>query len=312
MAFTTGTATDHHDLLTKLKDYLDLQGWTINDYAIGATLTDVSRLYVTGPGIVGGQQVNVSLQSEANSGLNAYAWRFGAHPDYDAALPFGSQLNNSPIHYFLLWPNEMDYWFYVNDRRFIVIAKIGVYYMSMYAGFFLPYALPEEYPFPYFLGGSYNSLVAYNTVNSGLRSFCDPGTGAASYLARENLQWQSIKNSNQVTNTSDSYSGLGSLGAHTWPYRGPMAEDDVNASGEIAWSFFRLLRPLANGKMPLWQVHIMDIYNAECAGVLDDVFATGGFNRVPEQIVTVGADDYRLFININRNTPKQYFAVREA
>src|SRR3546814_13562475 len=62
----------------------------------------------------------------------------------------------SPIHYFLLWPNAMTYWFYVNDRRLVVVAKIGVYYMSLYAGFFLPYALPDEYSYPYFVSATIN------------------------------------------------------------------------------------------------------------------------------------------------------------
>lgn len=312
MPFTTGTATDHHDLMDKLQAYLDLQGWTINEFSIGATLTDVSRLYVTGPGPVGGQPVHISMQSEALSGANAYAWRFCAHPNYDPGLPFGQQRNNSQMMYFLLWPNEMDYWFYVNERRFIVIAKIGVYYMSMYAGFFLPYALPSEYPFPYYLGGTFNSLQVYNLADAGMRSFADPGTAAACYMSREDQNWQPIRNSSQGANTVDAYSGLGAEGACIWPYRNPMAEGNTNTSAEIAWSFFRLLRPLANGKTPMWQATILDVASRTMAGVLDDVFVTGGFNRAPEQVVEIDSEDYRLFININRNTPKHYFAVREA
>lgn len=311
MAFTTGTATDHHDLLEQLKDYLDAEGWTINDFALGATLTDPSRLYVTGPGQVGGQQVNVSILSEANSGTNAYAWRLGAHPDYDPDLAFGNQVNNSPVVYYRLWPNTMDYWFYVNDRRFIVIAKIGTYYMSMYAGFFLPYALPTEYPFPYFIGATSQQLGPYNTPDAGVRSFCDPGPGAAFYMTRTGFAWQNLMCSFAASNVVDSYGGLGGSGGTIWPYKQIQGEDDNNASAEIAWSWFRLLRPLANGKMPMWQCNILDAATETLAGTLDGVFATGGFNRVPEQIVTVDTQDYRLFININRNTPKHYFAVEE-
>jgi hypothetical protein len=35
MAFTTGTATDYHDLLLALKTYLLAQGWTINAWSAG-------------------------------------------------------------------------------------------------------------------------------------------------------------------------------------------------------------------------------------------------------------------------------------
>jgi hypothetical protein len=84
-----------------------------------------------------------------------------------------------------LWQNSIDYWFYVNNTRVIVIAKIGVYYISMYAGFFLPYALPAEYPYPYFIGATYPTLQPYNLNNAGMRSFCDPGQGAAYYMRRD-------------------------------------------------------------------------------------------------------------------------------
>lgn len=312
MAFETGTVTDYRDLLDKLHTFLLAEGWTINDFNLGATLTDVSNLNVTGPGIVGGQKPNVSIQTAANSGTNAYAWKVCGHQTYVSGRPYGQQPNNSPIHYFLLWPNEMTYWFYVNDRRFVVVAKIGVYYMSMYAGFFLPYAQPDEYPYPYFIGATSSNLYVYNLPDAGIRVFCDPGPGGASYMARQTLGWQSIQNANFASNAVDSYSGAGNEGGVIWPYRNLQVENDVNASREIAWSFFRLMRPLLNGAMPLYQVHILDAANETLAGVLDGVYATGGFNRVPEQVVTVDSQDYRLFINVNRNTPKHYFAMEEA
>jgi hypothetical protein len=309
MAFTTGTATDHHDLMEQLKDYLVTEGWTVQEWDLGATLLDPTTLVVTGPGITGGQLVNVSVQSEADSPSNSYAWKVGGHPDYDSGLDWGLQLNNSPIKYFLLWPNAMDYWFYVNDRRFIVVAKIGSYYMSMYAGFFLPYALPDEYPFPYFIGATTDSLLPYNYDNSGMRSFHDPGGNGAAYLIRETLVWRSLTNSNDSNNDVDSYSGRD--GAMTWPLRTPSAESTTNTLNDITWSWARLLRPLANGVMPMWQVHVLDSLDGTMAGILDGVFMTGGFNRSPEQVVVYSAQDYRLFINVNRATPKHFYAIEE-
>jgi hypothetical protein len=311
MAFETGTVTDYRDLMDKLHTFLVAESWTINDFNLAGTLTGVSNLNVTGPGIVGGQRPNVSIQTDASSGVNAYAWKVCCHQTYVSGRAFGTQPNNSPIHYFLLWPNAMTYWFYVNDRRLVVVAKIGVYYMSMYAGFFLPYALPDEYPYPYFVGATTNQLLVYNQPDAGLRTFCDPGPGAASYMARQTLSWQSIVNSNFAANVVDSYSGAGNEGAVVWPFRNLQVEDDFQASRDVAWSFFRLMRPLLNGVMPMFQLHILDAANETLAGVLDGVFITGGFNRVPEQVVEVDTQDYRLFINVNRNTPKHYFAMEE-
>lgn len=284
--------------------------WSIQEWVLGATLADPSTLVTTGPGIVGGQLVNLSFKSEADTGTNAYAWKVYGHPDYDSGLGVGLQLNNSPVRYFLLWPNAITYWFYVNNRRIIVVAKIGSYYMSMYAGFFLPYALPAEYPFPYYIGATWNTLAPYNEDNSGVRGFFDPGAAGAVYQIRETLLWRSLTNSNNSANDVDSYSAID--GAMTWPLRNPALQNDTNTESEIAWSQFRLLRPLIGGIMPMWQVHILDSIDRTMVGVLDGVFVTGGFNRSPEQIVTFSGQNYRHFINTNRATPKHFFTIEES
>lgn len=311
MAFTSGSTTDYKDLLGKLKDFLDTNGWTINSFAAGASLTDVGHLYVTGPGQVGGQPVNVSIQTANNPALNAYAWKVCGHTTYDSGADFGNQPTNGPIHYLLLWPNAMDYWFYVNDRRFIVVAKIGTYFMSMYAGFFLPYAQPDEYPYPFYVGATFNALDVYNRANSGVRSFMDPGIGGASYLPRQSLAWLSLTNSGDADNVVDNHYSIGNS-VCTWPLRQLQANDTAGATDDIAWTFFANIRPLKNGNTPMWQVNILDGQNNCLAGVLDGVFVTSGFNRAPEQVVSVDAQDYRLFINVNRNDPKHYFAVEES
>lgn len=309
MAIETGTATDHHDLLDKLETFLVAEGWTVNNSVPAATLLDSALLEVTGPGFIGGQQPNISIATEADSGLNAYAWKFCAYPTYDSALDFGLQNMSSAIPYYLLWPNAMDYWFYVNDRRFIVVVKIGVYYMSMYAGFFLPYALPAEYPFPYFIAGSATSLRVYNENASGIRAFVDPGPNCGWLMSQDSASWTAVGNHGNTSNTVDSFSNP--PGAVIWPFRNPQSDSNTPV-WNMSQAWFNKMRPLANGKTPMWQAHICDHTENVMAGVLDGVFITGGFNRTPEQIVSIGADDYRLFININRSTPKHFFAIEEA
>lgn len=307
MAFTTGTATDYHDLLLALKTYLLAQGWTIDSYAAGATIVDPAHLYLTAPGNVGGQQPKIAILTDCNTVSNAYAWQICAYPTYDAVRAFGTQDNNSPITHFNLWQNTIDYWFYVNDTRFIVVAKIGTYYVSCYAGFFLPYALPAEYPYPYFIGATYPTLQPYNLNNAGMRSFCDPGDGAAYYMRRGSLTWFKFANSYQEANSDDDYAGF--KGPVIWPFRSPYANG--GDSNDMGAGFCFYMRPPVGGKMPIYQCQIIDADERVIAGALDGVFATGGFNRVAEQTVVDGGTTYRLFIQQNRNTPKGFFAVEE-
>lgn len=308
MAYTTGSATDYHDLLAKLKDYLDAQGWTINLYQAAGSMTGKAKLYVTGPGSEGGQQPNVSIDTEARTSDNSYGWRVCAHTTYNADAPFGSQQSNSPIHYFNLHQNALDYFFYVSDRRFIVIAKIGVVYLSMYAGFFLPYALPEEYPFPYYVGATARELRPYSYANAACRSFCDPGQGSASYMRRVSLDWGTLNNDYWADNAFDNEAGY--YGPVTWPYRNPTGYLPDN-DDDFAKGLFKTMRPLKNGKMPIWQVQIVDSQARSFVGLLEGVFATGGFNRIAEQIVSYDSRDFKLFINVYRTRPKDFFAVEQ-
>lgn len=310
MAFTTGTATDYHDLLDKLRAYLLAQGWTIDSYTAGATITDPSTLLVTAPGNVGGQQPKIGIQTDCNTVTNAYAWKIGAYPQYDSSRAFGTQDENSPLIYYNIWQNTIDYWFYVNDTRFIVIAKLGTYYVSCYAGFFLPYALPAEYPYPYYIGATYNTLQPYNLNNSGMRSFCDPGTGAAYYMNRSALTWEQVANSFQEVNSDDAYGPF--EGGRIWPYGQTRSNSTESALQDMSVGFFYCMRPPVGGKMPMYQCQIMDSHYRVISGALDGVFAVPGFNRVSEQTIVEGAVTYRLFIQQNRNTPKGFFAVEEA
>lgn len=310
MAFTSGTATDYIDLLDQLHTYLLAQGWTIDDFNLGATVTDISDLAVTAPGAVGMQQPKFAIQTYNDTTDNAYTWKLTGYPVYDPTKLYGEQSNTSPDVHFCLHANTLDYWFYVNDTRLIVIAKIGVYYMSMYAGFFLPYALPAEYPFPYFIGATNRQPQPYNYDNSGHRSFCDPGYAAAYYMNRESAVWTAFANSYEADNTIDNIGTW--IGGTVWPYRSPYSGTSNSFFFDQAPAFFEKMRPLIGGNMPIFNCQLIDASERAVVGMLDGVFATGGFNRIPEQVLTVGPDTYMLFININRSVPKGFFAILEA
>lgn len=312
MSFTTGTATDHNDLLDQFQTYLLAEGWTVDDYTAGATPTDVAELFVTAPGSLGGEQPRFAIQTYADVDLNIYTWRAHAAINYEGAKGFGEQSYSSPRIYLPLWNDTIDYWFYVNDRRAIVIAKIGVVYHSFYGGFFLPYALPEEYPFPLYIGGTVNSDQAYNLDNSGMRSAFDPSLGAAAYFQREENVWKVFHNSSNSNGQSDVISAT--TNAVIWPYRTTKGRDPSNlvTAEDFNYYFLNNLRPTLEEFLPMWQAQIIDPGSEHVMpGMLDGVFVTPGFNRIPEQVITYAAQDYRLFISHNRTRGKDFFAIEE-
>jgi len=310
MAYTTGTATDYHDLMDKLRLWLTgTVGWTQLRWTAPASITDTAELWVRGPGAGTDRQVFVGLQSYADAANGYYCWDVAGSTNFDSGLSFALQSKNPSI-YFCLWQNSIDYWFYANDRRFIVIAKIGTSYLSMYAGFFLPFALPSEHPFPLYVGATYYIPKAYNYTSSGFRSFADPGDNAAFILRRAGT-WVPVGNQENDTSVAYSPSKSRSTGyAMTWPFKVPASWYTTTTQWSWLGNFYNW-RPNVNGEVPLFQVHILDSALRDMAGALDGVFAIPAFNRTSEQTVTYSTRTFRLFQNVSRTTGRDFFAVEE-
>jgi hypothetical protein len=54
-----------------------------------------------------------------------------------------------------LWDTTIPYWFVVSGRR-IIVSREGRHDLSdVYLGFYLPFASPNQYPYPLAVGGSF-------------------------------------------------------------------------------------------------------------------------------------------------------------
>ncbi len=307
MAFTSGTATDYHDLLDKLRLYLVAQGWTELNWDAPAGLTDTATLQVRGPGAGADKQVFINIQTTYRGSDNSYAWQLRGAIGYEPGADWGTQPGESPQVFYNLWPNSIDYWFYVNDRRFIVIAKIGIVYIPMYAGFFLPFATPAEYPFPLYVAGNMSELQVYNYGQAHNRFFVDPGINSAYYRRRLDGTWGALRNHGTGIELDNVFS---EESIHMWPHRCGRADgrDDLGYWENI---WLQNMRPNLSGELPMFTPHVIDTQRRLMAGALDGTYITGGFNRVPEQTVTLGSRTFRLFPNVFRSRPRDFMAIEE-
>jgi hypothetical protein len=53
-----------------------------------------------------------------------------------------------------LWDASIPYWFVVNGRRVVVVAKLNTQYEIAYLGFVDPYFTPDQWPYPLAIGGA--------------------------------------------------------------------------------------------------------------------------------------------------------------
>jgi hypothetical protein len=315
---TTGTATGHNDLLVQLHDWLVATvGWTEMAFtAPSSPPLDTNQVssVLRAPGASAGNEYFLYMDSRADVGNSFYGIKLRAALDYDDTLDISAQLQVSPEVYLNLWNDPIDYWFYATGRRVIAVAKVNTSYVSMYAGLFLPFALPSEYPKPFYLGASFVSLNKYDVNETRNRFIADPGDATAFYLNRNQSDWITIQN--HSTGTTDvNFTFIPS--AVVWPHRSIQIASAVDVPGGLGgWNYSGLLRmrPAIGGDMPLYLCHIVSPLEYVVPGALDGVYSIPGFGKTSEQILSFGSPprEFRAFQNVFRTTERDFLAIEEA
>jgi hypothetical protein len=314
----SGTASGHNDFLIKMHDFLvDDCGWTEMDYVLPSPLLDTSvvSFVLRAPGAASGHEYFLYARTTANIGSGFYGIGLRSSTDYDSSLLIGSQTMISPEVFYNLWQNATDYWFYGNTRRIIAVAKVNTSYVSMYAGLFLPFAIPSQYAKPFFIGGNYVSLEAYDVSNTRNRFIADPGNGCAYYLNRDVTDWLKVSNHDTGTTTT----GFSILPESImWPHRGirtTVTEDDPADINSWNSNGMGSQRPLLGGEHPQYMCHIISGGGGErkVVGAMEGLYSVPGFGITSEQVLSVGSPPrtFRNFQNVFRTTPRDFMSVEE-
>ena len=281
MPFLTGTATDLKDLLSQLETFATANNWVTESYTTTAGLEDPDELYLRGLGSTDTENVHVNFKTYGDAFNNIFTWDVRGATEYDALQPFETQPDVSPVSYFTCSGNAMNFWFYVSDRRIIVVTQIATSFFSMYAGFYLPFATPIDYPYPLYIAATSNTQEEASVLNSGSRDFGDPGTQCA-WVRNTAGNWQECRNHNRVANQDDSRSNAsGDQGFMVFPYTvgGGQSGDPQHCVG---WD----IRPPAGvpDALPVIPLQIFSTsYGLPFYGIMENAFWVAGFNLVSNQ-----------------------------
>jgi hypothetical protein len=321
MAHTTGIATDYIDLLDRLRLYVIAQGWQAVEWTPGTVAGGDSLLRLVGPGAGAGRPVVVSIQTVADVPQSRYSWTLRASTAHVAGAAPGTMPGETATPSFLnLWENAIPYWFFVNDRRIVVIARCSTFYMSAYAGMFLPWATPPQYPFPLYVGADYPVQQLWSYNDSGRRMMCDPGGTAVSPSAQVRTpegSWIPVIN-HDFGASNDNVSGLGAGDTgFVWPWHvGDHSSLDALGtwgginSGQAGGGALDRFVPTRQGERWVWPATIMR-RNGTPLGALDGVFCAPGAGLVTEQTITAGARNLMLFQNIQRASGNDFLAMEQ-
>lgn len=301
MAVEIDTATDHTDLYNKLREFLE-RGITTPggpDWELLREDLINNRALYRAPGLTSTEDIYIGISLHESVATDTFAIGLWMFRDFNPGLGDLEQPGTNTVVYLPVWNDDMSYWFVANGQRLIVVAKVSTTYQSMYAGKFLPWGTPGEYPQPFYYGAPVGaSTTRWSTINEGNRNFWDPGDNAYMLMPGAG-SWRHVQNFDEVGSSETAVSGSN----YVWPFCAQSLDSTLRDN-------YRELRENVDGTYPLWPLTLCGTDpDRDIWGDLDGVFAVSGFNNASENTITVGGDTYLVVQNMFRTARYYYVAI---
>jgi hypothetical protein len=279
-----------------------------------------------GPGYDASRRVYIHARGHRNPGNLTSHLEFQYSTGYDSAIRgFGQQVGSGGTSVFHIFTsNSVNYWFYINDLRLIIVTQSNVSdYTSSYIGFMEAFGHPDFYPFPLcMIASSPNRNQFVGTTENGLSSIVDPGYGA---LRVKKLDGLDYIGGNRVFGASEEAIMDGSSSPIGFPVVWPLHHGGTYSNA--AWPLnkgsgtsnlavnrrlFDFLLPTQQNDLPMLPAMVMDRISGNL-GILSGVYAIpGGGLLAPQQAIVISGVTYRVFPNRSRRNGSSWFAVKEA
>lgn len=287
----TPHATDYADLLAKLVTFASANGWTVVE-------NTSDKVVLQGVGS-GSDEIFVAIQKYGNVGTDSYGWRVNGYTGYQVGATFYDQsgaiqmneVGGVGMTAMPGWNSTTPYWFIVSGRRIIVVTKVSTTYQACYLGFYLPFASPNQYPYPLTIGGSYIG-------SSGQSEPRWSGTGSQSsqFWTGLNLAGSSLF----VRMPGGGwYSPVNGTSTGMFPYN----QADVGR-----------MRQGLDDEAILSPIELQQSTGSPAThnrlGELDGVYHVSGFGVSAEDVVTIDANDYVIIPNVYRSGATDYVAFK--
>lgn len=264
-----------------------------------------SAKYFRAPGLDGKASIYMNVMVFEALSAQLFSWFVAGATGFDPTKTFenqpGAQKLSQGSTYFApsvytLINSTINYWFIVNGRRAIIIAKVGGDFYMCHMGLILPYGKPSEYPYPLLVSGTGNNqTIGYNSTY--LSNYYKPySIDARAMLFIRDGFWA------QVSNTI-STNAQGHVAVTTWPYYEIMNMTEVNnIRGNLDGSFTLLPHILFSHQSGFVAQY------GEVQGVFY-IPGTGEADVTAEDTITIGSDTYLIIQNVNKASRNDFAAV---
>lgn len=326
MAVEIGTASNAADLWSKLLIFLTTNSTLVGlgeDWADSWSGAGGNEHVLTGPGTSGTDEIHVGLRLHVDVGADeCWIELKGMTGVASSATALEGHVNVQPSPSLMFIDNStMNYWFIANGRRFMVILKISTVFESCYAGFFLPYATPTEYPYPMFIGGTSGpdsgdpqSPRSWREDLDGHSAFpwpfCDVGINISDFVASGAYSlspdgtWMDYSNFNEPR---EGCIGNSYRGNYIPVTLNSILNDDYYLSSAVlerGWT------DLYGGGKYLMPIHLFESSpGRQTFGILQGAFRCQTEFMGSEDVVTISGSNFMVVQNVFRTYSGDFFAV---
>ncbi|MDF4819800.1 hypothetical protein P3547_19935 [Vibrio parahaemolyticus] len=302
MAFKQATAAGFEALLTDIKDFAALQGWTL--------LKDDSEIILQAPNSL----CVVGLKKDINSDRNYFNLELQGFNSLDSNKLFHEQVGAIPNYGFngnsntsdrvprlTLADESMEYWLSISERRIALTVRVSNFYVSAYLGLLLPLGSPQDYPYPLFVGGNMSSTHNDFDIQ---HLWSDTSSSNSNYMFGSGSQIGSAKVKNPNGEWENIYHG------------GSMSGDPANYGAyALCHPFNGKIKHLGKTGAGAYPLHASLVVSGEKTtspdsglwlGYLEGIYATTHEDNFAEYTIDSA---FVCFPNVFRSTAGQFFAM---
>lgn len=269
--------------------------------------SDCKEVVLSNTGLSGVESVIIGIREWKYPGGGAYGWDMNGYLSFQAGSGlewnqnYGDHGRNSYDatweHYdehpvLPLLDGTIYYWFYANQERIVVVAKVSSNYESAYLGFGRRFGNPSDYPYPLCVIGSIHGNYAYSsTVDR--HKFIIGQYNIESYIYKG---W--------IVAPDNRYLLRAGTGDDDYAKCAPYDDFEDDGTVDFAESGEALMTPA--------YVRQNETDQSELYMDLDGVMHAMADGLQSEDTLSFDGDTYRVFQNIFRTDYYEFMAVKEA
>ena len=284
-----GTATDHNDLLDKIRIFVSTTIPVAERHTVLRNATEANPLgdfaaektvLLLAPGLAGTDQIFYGMKIYKSVSLDVYNMQIDGFTGYVPGNLFEAQPGSiygtgaSGIG-ITLWNQAIPYWLVANGQGFICCAKIQNSYVMFGAGFLLKYATFGQYPYPL--------LVFGNLPTAAMTRYSDTNWVSG---------WKGGRGNFRLRFVSGTW-----LAPQCLPYVKTTINRNTNNDSNVAAGYY--------GLYPLELSDSTNLY-----GPAQQLFYIPGFNNTVENTLVVGGVTYVVFRDGTKTGNQDYIALK--